>query len=137
MAYVDLNPIRAAIADNLELSEFTSIKERILQVNQAEDKTKPRLMPFIESEHNDKHFSALPFNLKDYIDLVDWTGRCIREDKRGYIPCHIAPILEKINLTEEQWQILSLDIQKQSVTMLHGLDKLAAIERRLPQKYVV
>ena len=29
MAYVDLNPVRAAMADNLETSDFTSIQQRI------------------------------------------------------------------------------------------------------------
>jgi REP element-mobilizing transposase RayT len=130
MAYVDLNPIRAAMADDLESSDFTSIKERIADVKQAANETthqqglpiKPRLLPFIEAEHQDRCFAALPFNLQDYIDLVDWTGRIIRDDKRGYIPKHIPEILEKINLTDEQWQVLSLDIQQQSITLLHGVN---------------
>ena len=28
---------------------------------------------------------GIPFSLLDYIELVDWSGRIIREDKRGAI----------------------------------------------------
>ena len=87
-------------------------------------------MPFIETEHQDKQWAMLPFNLKDYIELVDWTGRAIRDDKRGYIPQQTPPILETINLTDEQWFTLTTVIQQQSITMLHGLDRLLALERK-------
>ena len=30
--------------------------------------------------------AAIPFAFDDYLELVDATGRVIREDKRGYIP---------------------------------------------------
>lgn len=29
---------------------------------------------------------GLPFRFKDYLELVDWTGRIVREDKSGSIP---------------------------------------------------
>ena len=130
MAYVDLNPVRAGIAKDLQSSEFTSIQARIRQLQQQSAKHEPVLIPFIEAEHQDKQRAMLPFNLKDYIDLVDWTGRAIREDKRGYIPSATPPILEQINLTDEQWLTLATEIQQQSITMLHGLDRLLALERK-------
>lgn len=40
MVYVDLNPIRAGIADNLERSEYTSIARRIRNVTAREDAEK-------------------------------------------------------------------------------------------------
>ena len=72
MAYVDLNPIRAAMAKDLKGSDFTSIKERI------ENKS-TWLSAFGKGEND------LPFYLSSYIDLVDETGRCLRDDKRGFI----------------------------------------------------
>jgi hypothetical protein len=30
--------------------------------------------------------AGIPFGFKDYLVLVDWTGRAIRDDKWGYIP---------------------------------------------------
>ena len=34
---------------------------------------------------------------------MDWTGRVIREDKRGAIPQSALPILERLQLTEKEW----------------------------------
>ena len=137
MAYVDLNPVRAAISCDLEDSDFTSIQDRIRQVKRESVDTKPKLLPFIEAEHKDKNLTALPFSLQDYIDLVDWTGRCIRDDKRGFISSHIQPILNQLNLTEEQWKVLSLEIQKQSITMLHGIEQIEVRERVSLRRQVV
>lgn len=46
---------------------------------------------------------GLPFKLTDYLELVDLTGRIIRDDKRGAIDISLAPILQRIGLTSEQW----------------------------------
>lgn len=131
MAYVDLNPVRAGITDTLEASDFTSIQDRIKEIQQLKQSNvtppkqdKPKLMPFIESEHHDKTFTALPFNLKDYLELIDWTGRCIRDDKRGYIPQSSPNLLATLDLSAEQWLALTLDIQKRSISFLNGLDQL-------------
>jgi len=34
---------------------------------------------------------GLPFHLQDYVQLVDITGRAIREDKRGLIDNNLPP----------------------------------------------
>ena len=39
----------------------------------------------------------------DYLELVDWTGRAIREDKRGFIPADVPPILSCLGLEAENW----------------------------------
>ena len=87
MAYVDLNPIRAAMATTPEQSDYTSIQERI------EYPDSHGLAPFSEQGSN-----ALPFNLKDYLELVDWGGREVKRNKRGYIPASVPPILVRLNM---------------------------------------
>ena len=134
MAYVDLNPIRAGISDNLTTSDYTSIQDRILAVKKDQGIKKPRLMPFRERQKEKEKFSALPFNLKDYIELMDWTGRHTRNDKRGFIPASQPKILLSLALTEAQWKVLALDIQKQSILMLHSLKKLSALKQRQAKK---
>ena len=32
--------------------------------------------------------NEIPYHYRDYIELVDWTGRAIRADKRGGIDDH-------------------------------------------------
>jgi len=85
MAYVDLNPIRAAIAETPEASDYTSIQERIKHPESDS------LMPFAESKCD-----GIPFKLKDYLELVDWAGREIKRHKRGYIPTTAPPILLRL-----------------------------------------
>ena len=101
MAYVDLNPVRANMEKTPETSKHTSIKTRIevAKANQAQPKD---LFPFIGYEREDQP-EGLPFKLNDYLELVDLTGRIIRDDKRGNIDVSLAPILQRINLNSEQW----------------------------------
>ena len=46
---------------------------------------------------------SLPFTLVDYLELVDWTGRCIRPDKRGHISNTLPPILQRLDIHTDAW----------------------------------
>jgi hypothetical protein len=37
----------------------------------------------------------------EYLNLLDWTGRQLRNDKRGAIPADLAPILERLQIGGE------------------------------------
>jgi REP element-mobilizing transposase RayT len=50
---------------------------------------------------SDKGFLSMP--LEDYLKLLDWTGRQGRADKRGKIPSHLLPILERVGIESEMW----------------------------------
>ncbi len=41
--------------------------------------------------------------LKDYLELVDSTGRVVRNNKRGAIPLHHPPILERLRIDPQRW----------------------------------
>jgi len=100
MAYVDLNPIRAKIADSIETSDFTSIQTLL---DRAQSPMKALLLPFtgiLHQSHNPEH---IPYNFIEYIQLVDWTGRQIKTGKRGYIAETIPPILERLNIQTAAW----------------------------------
>ena len=117
MAYVDLNPVRAAMAETPESSDHTSIKERLTpQIdlaqaiqNQSDSgylrrfpvSLKP-LLNFEGNERNDLQCGIL-FSLRDYLELVDYTGRIIHPSKRGYIPDTKPPILTRLGLSPDEW----------------------------------
>ena len=102
IAYVDLNPIRAKLAETPGQSENTSIKLRIeAALREEQPKT---LLPFSRNEsRNQAHLfdNALHFSFQDYIELVDETGRIIRDDKSGYITENSAKILTRLNISQE------------------------------------
>jgi hypothetical protein len=56
---------------------------------------------------------GLPFILRDYLELVDWTGRIIRQDKRGAIVSSLPPILERLSLDREAWITLTTQFEHQ------------------------
>lgn len=108
MVYVDLNPLRAGLSDNPELSDFTSIKERIDTLRNTVDEalSNPQpldLIPFKVIGSQCENLNRIDFDLIDYLKLVDLTGRIIKKDKRGFISRQVAPILNRIGLRSAKW----------------------------------
>jgi len=147
LAYVDLNPIRAQIAETPETSRFTSVFERIQALGQeardeaaaiepepSDPKCEPEkrlaapkteigdpaggaawLSPFELSEtaptdpvpaDRASNKGCLAMSFAQYLQLLDWTGRQLRADKRGSIPADLAPILERLQVSDEGWMQL-------------------------------
>jgi hypothetical protein len=132
MAYVDLNPVRAGIAETPEDSDYTSIQARIGEVtdeagsevssseqataspapsaalegetlrpeDEAQALPKVPLMPFDATARTPW---AVPFAFEDYLELVDWTGRALRSDKRGHIEAGAPRILDRLHIDGERF----------------------------------
>jgi len=118
LAYMDLNPIRAGIAETPEESDHTSIQERIRGASTSDHPVEPEtaatgekvsgkpdcspapLMPF---DATGRTPWAIPFDFRDYLELVDWTGRAIRPDKRGFIPEITPKILGRLGIEPQQF----------------------------------
>jgi hypothetical protein len=45
----------------------------------------------------------LPIEVEHYVMLLDWTGRELRAEKRGAIPEHLAPIVDRLGLNRSNW----------------------------------
>jgi len=78
------------VARTPEESQFTS----------AFDST-PRPRRALRPRASDQGY--LPIELTKYLSLLDWTGRELRAGKRGVIPDHLAPILERLAVNGEGW----------------------------------
>ncbi len=119
MAYVDLNPIRAGLAETPETSYYTSIRERVEPVfdlkSAVEGQSKQgdllilntSLKPLLAFEEgiSNRGTGGIPFSFESYMALVEWTGRIIRSDKPGYIGEHTPPLFERLAISAEQWQV--------------------------------
>ena len=55
---------------------------------------------------------GIAYHLKDYCELVEETGRVIRDDKAGHIDSAHSPILTRLGLNSEQWLTLSTEFEK-------------------------
>lgn len=109
MTYVDLNPIRAGTATTPEKSDFTSIQARIAafrDMSRGSPATAGamRSVPLaaFRNECGGAH-AAIPFCLRDYLDLVDWSGRAMRSDKRGSIDNRLPPIILRLGIDPKSW----------------------------------
>lgn len=118
MAYVDLNPIRAHMETTPETSKHTSIQKRVKAAKHKHSQPK-QLMPFVGNprQHMPK---GIAFNLRDYFELVDCTGRCVREDKTGHIEHSRSPILERLGMDTAQWLTLTTEFEQHFSTAVGG-----------------
>ncbi len=107
MNYVDLNPIRAGMAVDVESSAHTGIRPRIESVSSLDaDAPLPPLAGLAPG------FAVLAISTAGYLELVDWTGRQLRPDKRGHVAASTPPILAKLGLREPAWQSQVLGIER-------------------------
>ncbi|CAM2857949.1 transposase [Vibrio rarus] len=113
MAYVDLNPVRASMAATPEQSDYTSIQQRIKAAIKGEQ---PKaLLPFIGNERANQP-KGIAFSLKEYLELVDDTGRIIRDDKRGAVRAGSMKILNRLNINQANW----LELTTEFGQLFHG-----------------
>jgi hypothetical protein len=122
--YIDLNQIRAGEALTPEASTHTSAYDRIearkARANGETSDGMPAdgyLCELTVDERSESYAGAarskttwrasdkglLPITFDDYLALMDYTGRTVREGKRGAIPAHLAPILDRLGISQSLW----------------------------------
>ena len=99
MTYVDLNPIRAGLADTLEDSDFTSIRERLLAAARPAGETSAvcpeGLLPFFDQVQGGSGVEPLPATFVDYVEMLKWTADAYR-NRANVVPP--PAVIERIGL---------------------------------------
>ena len=128
MAYVDLNPIRAAIAESPEASNYTSIQQRIIHPNEH------HLMAFKDRGRSTNN--VIPYRYGDYLQLVDWAGRSINGDKKGLIPETMPPVLERLGMDQGPLIKYLSNKQQEPVNALGPVSRLQDMAASLGMKFL-
>ncbi|MGX5201220.1 transposase [Aliikangiella sp. IMCC44632] len=132
MAYVDLNPIRAGIVEELQNSLHTSIKKRIEQLRGEPVLLKENLKPIAQA----MQIRAIQIKLKDYIELVEWTGKSIVHPGKAQMPAQVQSIITNLNLQPDQWLYQYSKLGKHSGIAIGPLNKLKNKAKQLNKCWI-
>ncbi len=155
-AYVDLNPIRAGIADLPENSDYTSIQQRLSALKKSVNKPaisasrhaklkvstetkapfKIALHPFGNSL-SVAPAQGLPCTASDYFELVDWAARIVRSDKKHAMSSQVPPILNRLGFTPEEFAKNMRAKAMTRGTVIAQADRLRAYAEHLKKRCVV
>ena len=158
MAYVDLNPIRAGLADTPEESDCTSAQDRIVslqaekerceieanskhQIQNTQDKsfqknlTRADWLTPVESIRVGQEERGWLLTLEEYLTILDETGRCMKQGKRGAIPSGLAPILIRMKLKEENWMQATQHFGNRFYRICGQFHRMAASAKKVGQRW--
>ena len=118
-----------------EIADHTSIQKRFIQAQKAAQPNHPqqqekRRLIFAGNPKEDMP-KGLPFQLTDYLELVDWTGRIIRKDKRGAIPDNTPSVLDRLNIDTRHWLYLTKHFENPFKGMVGSVNKLKEACKKL------
>lgn len=129
MAYVDLNPVRAGLAADLGACDHTSVKQRIEGLRHGA--TPAALNPVVGPAA-----PAFPLDLRQYLALVDLTGRIARPDKRGALDPQAIPLLQRFGADEADWRSQVFSIETRYWRAIGAVDALLDKARQLGQRWL-
>ena len=131
MAYVDLNPIRAGIADGLDDSAHTSAAARMTQAAQTNQTLNTALGPILGVLQ-----PPLAISTADYLQLLDWTGRQLAPGKRGRITDDAPPCLRGIDLSPERWTSRVRGVGSGYWRAIGSAEQLIELAMRIGQRWL-
>jgi len=104
MAYVDLNPLRAKLCDTQEAAKHTSARKRLDEIAQTPALAEAKLAP-IAGQRGRCVFALAQI---EYLQMVDYTGRQVRADKRVAIAGPPPAILKRLGYSPDNGRASSL-----------------------------
>ena len=120
------------MATTPEHSDYTSVKERIRQ-HLGQPHGAEQLLPMEGDKANSQ---GLPLYLKDYLELVDWTGRAIRSDKSGSIPARLKPILQRLQMQPATWMVQQSHFGKRYFLVAGSRDKIKTMALKIGVRWM-
>ena len=132
MAYVDLNPVRAGVAQTLEGSDFTSIQERLQDLdrkrrNHRRQTAPDALAPFATQCTDSCTAITLAPTLEAYVELLEWTGRAVAKGKRGKIVGPAPKLLVDQGVSAERWVQALAEHRVGAVAFLGSVQSVQAL----------
>src|SRR5262249_32923565 len=85
-------------------------------------------------QRNGSH--TIPFSLREYLALVDWTGRVRRRGKRGSIAAHLPPIMQRLKIDDIAWRQTMGPRGNRFGRAIGSLDRLRAHAGAIGQSWV-
>ena len=131
MAYVDLNPIRAGMADRLEHSVHTSVHERIVALRAHPEQAAEPLHPVAGGLR-----PLTPLSTADYLQILDWTGRALAPGKRGRIAPDAPALLCVIDRDAGRWARRVGGFGNGWVRVAGSAQDLMALAERIGQRWL-
>ncbi|TQV84396.1 transposase [Aliikangiella coralliicola] len=124
MAYVDLNPVRAGVVQELEKSLHTSIKKRIDEERRLDVPIQP-----VAGNINGR---PIQMKLNHYLQLVEWTGKAIVHPDKASIPPYLDSVFNRLNLQQDNWltQIHRLGLNNRAIGSIEKLKQRASALKR-------
>jgi len=101
LCYVDLNPVRAKMAKTPEASRFTSVRKRLQSSHSALMRFASNTARALKPHANG--FAVIPISFKDYLELLDYTGRQVKRGKKGTIDDQAPSVMARLGYSAEQW----------------------------------
>ena len=78
---------------------------------------------------------GMPFNVRDYLDLVDWTGRFVRADKRGAIGAAEPRLLSMLGIVPGDWLPTVTEFQARFELVVGAPRRLRSLAARLGRSF--
>jgi len=78
----------------------------------------------------------LPISLDDYLKLLDWTGRQVRQDKKGSIPSELAPILQRLQINADNWLETVSEFDSRFTHVVGRVESMAKAAIRLGRRRI-
>ncbi len=72
----------------------------------------------------------------DYLELVDWTGRAVRDDKRGAIPDGLPPVLNRLGIEPQAWLDTINHYDRRFFRAVGTMEKIKQFAERLGQRWL-